>query len=70
MTHSADEIAIYVLEAGQIIFVAGLGLALTAIMLDSACQILWTLPRGWVRRGGMALCRPGFRDAVFVAGRS
>jgi hypothetical protein len=65
MGFSPDEIAIYFVEGGLITAVAALGLAVTAIMLGSACHILWALPRGLVRRSAVALAVLGF-EAPFL----
>lgn len=60
MNHSADEIAIVVVEGGEIVVFAALGLVLTAIVLGSACNTLRTLPRGFIRWSAAGFAVLGF----------
>jgi hypothetical protein len=65
MRYRLDEIASYAIEGGQIAVFAALGLVLTAIMLGSACHILRSLPRGFIRWGTAALAVLAF-EAPFL----
>jgi hypothetical protein len=65
MRYSPAEFASCVIEGGQIVVFAGLGLLLTAIALGSACHVLRSLPRGFIQWSAAALAVLAF-EAPFL----